>query len=45
MNFFDKRSTNAASESFNTKIKSFHSQFRVVKDKTFFLFRLIKIYA
>ena len=45
INFFDKRSTNAAFESFNAKIKSFHSQFRVVKDKTFFLFRLTKIYA
>lgn len=44
INFFEKRSTNAASESFNAKIKSFRSQFRV-KDKAFFLFRLAKIYA
>ena len=45
INFFEKRSTNAASESFNAKIKSFRSQFRGVKDKAFFLFRLAKIYA
>ena len=55
INFFDKRSTNAASESFNAKIKNFRSQFREiknfrsqfrgVKDKAFFLFRLCNIYA
>lgn len=45
INFFEKRSTNAASESFNAKIKSFRSQFRGVKNKAFFLFRLAKIYA
>ena len=45
LNFFDKRSTNAASESFNAKIKNFRSQFRGVKDKAFFLFRLSNIYA
>jgi transposase len=45
INFFEKRSTNAASEAFNAKIKSFRSQFRGVKDKAFFLFRLAKIYA
>ena len=45
LNFFDKRSTNAASESFNAKIKAFRAQFRGVKDKDFFLFRLSKLYA
>jgi len=45
INFFEKRSTNAASESFNAKIKNFRAQFRGVKDKAFFLFRLAKIYA
>lgn len=45
VNFFHKRSTNAASESFNAKIKAFRRQFRGVKDKAFFLFRLTKIYA
>ena len=45
LNFFDKRSTNAASESLNSKIKAFRVQFRGVKDKDFFLFRQAKIYA
>ena len=45
VNFFHNRSTNAASESFNAKIKAFRRQFRGVKDKAFFLFRLSKIYA
>lgn len=45
INFFDRRSTNAASESFNAKIKAFRSQFRGVRDKALFLFRLTKLYA
>ena len=45
INYFERRSTNAASESFNAKIKNFRSQFRGVKDRAFFLFRLSKIYA
>ncbi|MDR2918197.1 MAG: transposase [Tannerella sp.] len=45
INFFDKRSTNAASESFNAKIKAFRRVFRGGKDKAFFLFRLSKLYA
>ena len=45
INFFDRGSTNAASESFNAKIKEFRTQFRGVKDRVFFLFRLAKIYA
>ena len=45
INYFDHRSTNAASESFNAKIKAFRRQFRGVKDKAFFLFRLAKLYA
>ncbi|GHU81150.1 hypothetical protein FACS1894145_8130 [Bacteroidia bacterium] len=45
VNFFHNRSTNAASESFNAKIKSFRRLFRGVKDKAFFLFRLSKLYA
>ena len=43
INFFEKRSTNAASESFNAKIKNFRAQFRGVKDKAFFLYRLTKM--
>lgn len=45
LNYFDQRSTNASAESFNSKIKNFRLQLRGVKDKTFFLFRLSKIFA
>lgn len=44
-NFFNNRSTNAAAESFNAKIKGFRRNFRGVTDIKFFLFRLTKIYA
>jgi transposase len=45
LNYFDNRSTNASAESFNTKIKTFRSQFRGVRNIEFFLFRLTNIYA
>lgn len=45
LNFFERRSTNAAAESFNAKIKAFRAQFRGVKNIAFFLYRLSKIYA
>jgi transposase len=45
LNFFDNRSTNASAESFNAKIKAFRAVLRGVRDVTFFLFRLAKIYA
>ena len=45
INFFNNRSTNAASESFNAKIKAFRRVFRGVNDKAFFLFRLANLYA
>jgi len=45
LNFFERRSTNAAAESFNAKIKAFRAQFRGVRNIPFFLFRLSKIYA
>ena len=45
VNFFHNRATNAASESFNAKIKAFRRVFRGVKDKAFFLFRVCKLYA
>ena len=44
INFFERRATNAA-ESFNAKIKAFRAQFRGVRDKAFFLYRLAKLYA
>ena len=45
LNYFDNRSTNASAESFNAKIKAFRSQLRGVRNKEFFLFRLVQIYA
>lgn len=45
LNFYNKRSTNAAAESFNSKIKSFRGALRGVVDEKFFLFRLTRIYA
>lgn len=45
LNYFHQRSTNAAAESFNAKIKNFRLQLRGVKDRTFFLFRLTKLFA
>jgi len=45
LNFFNNRSTNAAAESFNAKIKDFRRTFRGVADLSFFMFRLTKIYA
>ena len=45
INFFERRATNAAAESFNAKLKAFRAQFRGVKDKAFFLYRLKMLYA
>jgi transposase len=45
LNFFDNRSTNASAESLNAKVKAFIATSRGVRDTTFFLFRLAKIYA
>ena len=45
LNYFDNRSTNAAAESFNAKIKAFRAQFRGVRNIQFFLFRLTNIFA
>ena len=45
VNFFVNRSTNAAAESLNAKIKHFRAQLRGIIGKKFFLFRRTKIYA
>ena len=45
LNYFPNRSTNAAAESFNAKLKGFRSLLRGVRDISFFLFRVSKIYA
>jgi len=45
LNYFDNRSTNASSESFNAKIKAFRAQLRGVRNVEFFLFKLTNIFA
>lgn len=45
LNFFNNRSTNASAESFNAKLKLFRANQRGVKDRTFFLFRVMKLFA
>ncbi|MEG1499408.1 MAG: transposase [Bacteroidales bacterium] len=45
LNYFVNRSTNAAAESFNAKVKAFRIQFRGVRDIPFFVFRLAEIFA
>ena len=45
LNFFNRRSTYALSESFNAKIKLFRANLRVVTKADFFLFRLEKIFT
>ena len=45
LNFYTNRSSNAAAESFNAKIKLFRANLRGVADKKFFLFRVAAIYA
>ena len=45
LNYFKNRSTNAAAESFNAKVKLFRAQLRGVQDPAFFIFRLCKLFA
>lgn len=45
LNYFVHRSTNAAAESFNAKLKGFRALVRGVRDIPFFLFRIGKIYG
>lgn len=45
LNYFIDRSTNAAAESFNAKLKNFRALLRGVRDRKFFLFRIMKLYA
>lgn len=45
LNFYVNRSSDAAAESFNAKIKSFRASLRGIVDEKFFLYRLAKIYA
>ena len=45
LNFYNNRSSNAMAEAFNSKIKLFRANLRVVADKTFFLFRIANQYV
>ena len=45
LNYFRRRATNASAEAFNSKVKIFRSQMRGVRDRNFFVFRLVKLYA
>lgn len=45
LNYFRRRATNASAEAFNSKVKIFRSQMRGVRDRGFFIFRLVKLYA
>lgn len=45
LNYFKSRSTNASAESFNAKLKGFRALVRGVKDITFFLFRVGRLYG
>ena len=45
LNYFRRRATNASAETFNSKVKIFRLQMRGVRDRDFFIFRLVKLYA
>ena len=45
LKFYNNRSTNAAAELFNAKIKLFRANLHGVTDKKFFLFRIAKPYG
>ena len=45
LNYFRRRATNASAEAFNSKVKIFRAQMRGVRDRDFFIFRLVKLYA
>jgi len=45
LNYFLNRSTNAAAESFNAKLKGLRAVVRGVSDKKFYLFRVFKLFG
>ena len=45
LNFYNHRSSNVAAESFNDKIKLFRENLRGIADRSFFLFRLAKLFV
>jgi Transposase and inactivated derivatives len=45
LNYFINRSTNAAAESLNSKLKSLRAQVRGITDLSFFMYRVCKIFG
>ena len=45
LNYFHRRATNASAEAFNSKVKIFRAQLKGIRDRSFFIFRLVKLYA
>lgn len=45
LNYFVNRSTNASAESFNAKLKNFRAVVRGIRDRTFHLYRIAKLYG
>lgn len=45
LNYFYRRATNASAEAFNSKVKTFRAQLKGIRDRNFFIFRLVKLYA
>ncbi len=45
LNYFRRRATNASAGAFNSKVKIFRAQMKGVRDRNFFIFRLVKLYA
>lgn len=45
LNYFRRRATHAFAEAFNSKVKIFRAQMRGVRDRDFFIFLLVKLYA
>lgn len=45
LNYFRRRVTKVSAEVFNSNVKIFGSQMRGVRDRDFFIFQLVKLYA
>ena len=45
LNFYNHRTSNVAAESFNANIKLFRANLRWIADRSFFLFRLAKLFV
>ena len=45
LNYFHRSATNASAEAFNSKVKIFRAHMRGVRDRNFFIFQLVKLYA